>query len=212
MRDNCFFKGMGSAYGGEWRPNPSKPNDERFLGEPGETKIVLNRQGEKIETKIGADGKADKERHYSDHHTPNRHTNPHDHEIDWSSGYPHPGKPINYPDGAPELKQHRKGGNINMEVNIDFLDDSLNFNTISAFKRCMKSGGEVEFMWNSKQYCAFGNLQKLDTSKEQMCICEAYKPETEFWCNTVDEMLEYMVAGDKLRDVITKIKVIDRTI
>lgn len=36
MRDDAPFKGMGSAFGGKWKP--SKPEDERFLGEPGEVK------------------------------------------------------------------------------------------------------------------------------------------------------------------------------
>jgi len=37
--------------------------------------------GEKFETKIGDDGRAIKERHYSDHQKPWAHTNPHDHDI-----------------------------------------------------------------------------------------------------------------------------------
>ena len=45
-----------------------------------------------------------------------------------------------------------------------------------------------------------------------MCISEAYKPETEKWCDDADEVLEYMVGGDRLRDVITKVTVWDRTI
>ena len=31
-------KGMGSAFGGEWKPK--KPEDERFLGEPGIIKNI----------------------------------------------------------------------------------------------------------------------------------------------------------------------------
>lgn len=36
MQDVLSFKGIGSAYGGQWRP--SKPADERFIGKPGEKK------------------------------------------------------------------------------------------------------------------------------------------------------------------------------
>ena len=32
------------------------------------------------------------------------------------------------------------------------------------------------------------------------------------WGDTADEILEYIVGGDRLRDVITQVKVIDRTI
>ena len=59
-------KGGGSAYGGKWKP--SKPEDERFLGKPGEIK----HEGEK-ETHIGDDGKADRERHNTDHNRPDKH-------------------------------------------------------------------------------------------------------------------------------------------
>ena len=51
-------KGGGSAHGGEWKPSPNKPQDQRFLGEPGQT----NQSGNK-KTHIGNDGKADYERH-----------------------------------------------------------------------------------------------------------------------------------------------------
>ena len=35
---------------------------------------------------------------------------------------------------------------------------------------------------------------------------------SEKWCATSDEVLEYMVGTDQLRDVITQVTVIDRTI
>lgn len=47
-------KGGGSAYGGEWKP--SKPEDERLIGKPGEIKVTYQKDGTKIETKIGVDG------------------------------------------------------------------------------------------------------------------------------------------------------------
>jgi len=34
----------------------------------------------------------------------------------------------------------------------------------------------------------------------------------EKWCDTADEVLEYMVEDDRLRDVITQVTVWDRTI
>lgn len=48
-----FDKGMGSAYGGKWQPNPNKPQDQRFIGKPGEIKITFTSKGERFETKIG---------------------------------------------------------------------------------------------------------------------------------------------------------------
>jgi RHS repeat-associated protein len=77
----------------------TKDKDARLKGKPGD----INKEGDK-ETKIGPDGRATRERHHSDHGNPRRHTNPHDHDIDWTeNGDPSFGKPINYPDGVPPL-------------------------------------------------------------------------------------------------------------
>lgn len=49
-----------------------------------------------------------------------------------------------------------------------------------------------------------------------MMICQAGPAEittrTEKWCDTADEVLEYIIGGDRLRDVITQVKVWERTI
>ena len=99
-------KGMGSVYGGTWRPNPNKPTDQRFLGKPGEIKTTITTKGDTYRTKIGSDGRAERERHETVHNRGDKHTNPHDHEINWDNpgGHPVLGPPINYPDGAPEFK------------------------------------------------------------------------------------------------------------
>ena len=91
------YKGGGSAYGGKWRPNPNKPQDQRFLGKPGEIKTTY-KNGYRVDTKIGEDGRAVTERHYTDHKQPWAHTNPHDHPIHWNNpaGYPDPQPAINF--------------------------------------------------------------------------------------------------------------------
>lgn len=99
-------KGGGSAYGGQWRPNPKKPEDQRFFGKPGEIKKTTTRDGKKFLTKMGADGKARVERHLTNHNRPDKHTDPHDHLITWDpvDGHPILGAPINFPDGIiPDL-------------------------------------------------------------------------------------------------------------
>jgi len=73
--------------------------DSRLTGKPGDVNESTN-----TKTKIGSDGRASKERHYSDHGNPSKHTNPHDHDINWGpDGNPQFGPPINYPDGAPSF-------------------------------------------------------------------------------------------------------------
>ena len=69
--------------------------DSRFYGKPGEIK----REGYK-ETYIGESGKAQKERHWSNHGNPKKHSNPHDHDISWDvNGNPDFTTRTNYWDG-----------------------------------------------------------------------------------------------------------------
>ena len=200
-------KGGGSAYGGKWRPNPNKPQDQRFLGRPGEVKTTVMKNGELFKTKIGDSGRAELERHETDHGRSDKHSNPHDHRINWNNPdeHPEPGPPINYPDGAPEFKQYRRL--FSMEKMTVVQDGSLNFETISEFKRSLHWGGEIEFVWNGITYgvIRYGTNNKIT-------IYVANRPETEKVCETADDALEYMVGEDRLRDVITKVKVISRTV
>ncbi len=198
-------KGEGSAYGGDWKP--AKPEDERFLGRPGEIKVTCTLRGERYETKIGDDGRAIAERHHTDHNRSHTgHTNPHDHNIDWDRGVPHPGKPINYPDGnIPEFKCFKEAMKTMSEPIILKDDNHGRFVSISDFKWCMHYGGEVQFLYNGKGY---GIVHDPDG----IAIYEARKPETEKICKDADEVLEYLIDGVRLRDIITEVWVIERTI
>ncbi|MCL2014517.1 MAG: hypothetical protein FWG69_05975 [Oscillospiraceae bacterium] len=202
-------KGMGSVYGGKWRPHPDKPEDNRFLGEPGEVKETVAKGGYNRSTKIGDDGRAVKERHWTDHnraHT--RHTNPHDHIINWdpNRGNPNFVKPhINYPDGAPEFKNFKEIILMSEITGTNSLEANR-FKSISEFKWCIRYGGEIEFIWNDK---------KFNITCDEMCvlgISEANKPETEKTCEDADDVLEYVIDGVRLREIITKVEVTDRTI
>lgn len=100
-------KGGGSANGqNSGNPEPEQawtPKDketERFLGKPGEIKrtfISTKKGGYWVETKIGHDGRATKERQYTDHGNSKTHSNPHDNIIGWKeNGEPNWNKEINY--------------------------------------------------------------------------------------------------------------------
>ena len=215
LRDGPPRKGMGSAYGGEWRP--TKPEDERFVGEPGEVKPTQSggkRGGYRRETKIGPEGKAIRERHHTDHDNPGKHTDPHDHVIDWSKGFPDPGPPINYSDGAPEFKKF--GGVREMSAIIGPNSPEENrFKSISDFKWCVNCGGEVQFEWKGMVFGIWPKLQQTPDGPLQMLISQVLvddMEETELWCDTADELLEYVIDGDRLRDIITQVEVMDRTI
>lgn len=207
MIGGSSFKGGGSAYGGDWKP--SKEDDYRFIGTPGEIKITYDGHGNRRETKIGDDGRAVAERHHSNHNFPKFHSTPHDHRINWETpkyGIPNFEKPpINYwpdeyPDDAPDFSS--LGGSYMSKTY--YFDEDDRFKTISEFKDCMIRGGEVEFEWNGCFY-SIGGYDKYAIGVNNM-------EETVMLCDTPDEVLEYMVGEDRLRDVITKVRVIDRTI
>ncbi len=195
-------KGTGSAHGGKWRPNPNKPEDERYLGNPGEVKQTTMRNGEQYETKIGRDGRAEMERHHTDHGKPWAHTNPHDHVVEWVDppGYPNPQSPINYPGEIPEFKRYIR------KAEADMRDaSSQHFETLSEFKFCMKCHGEVLFDWKDKQYSITHYAGKIS-------ISEVYNQDTEILYDTCDAMLSYPIGDSTLRDIIRQVDVISRSI
>lgn len=165
------------------------------------------RNGEVFQTKIGSDGRAEMERHNTDHGKPWAHTNPHDHKIEWIDppGYPNPQPPINYPNSAPEFKQY---GAINYMKNTIIpanTTEQNHFVTISDFKTCMKHHGETEFMWKGITY-------SITHYNGNIAISHSRRQDTEIQRKTADEILEYMVGEDRLRDVITQVTVLYRTI
>lgn len=202
------LKSGGSAYGGQWKP--SKPEDRKFIGTPGEIKQSFNRKGDLYETHIGPDGRADYKIHHTDHGFPKYHGVPHTHSIYWDELGPR----LSH-DDMPFKQYGRKSVKMGTVVGTNSLEDNR-FKTISDFKWCMKRGGEVQFNWKGVSYCCFGCVCPSSGQEPRMVICQASSAEvnarTEKWCDTADEVLEYMVSGDRLRDVITQVTVWDRTI
>lgn len=82
--------------------------------------------------------------------------------------------------------------------------ENNSFRTISEFKECIIRGGEPVFSWNGICYgvCFHENgycIARTDGTSEKICT-------------TPDQVLEYMVGTDRLRDVITKVDILSRTI
>jgi len=77
--------GYGSKSGFSGTEGGRASKNWRLYGSPGQ----INRDGYK-ETHIGPDGRAEWERHHTDHGNPKIHTNPHDHIIGWDEN----GNPI----------------------------------------------------------------------------------------------------------------------
>ena len=81
------------------------------------------------------------------------------------------------------------------------------FKTISEFKMCMHQGGEVVFEWNGNEYFIWSEI-----NRNRICITSPDDATLKCVFNTSDEALEFMIGRDRLRDIITQVTVIDRTI
>ena len=201
---------MGSAGGGKRKWTPKKEEDERFVGKPGEIKSTTKRSGQVVKTKIGKDGYAVKERHYTNHGNPSQHSDVHDHNINWNKGYPDLEDPINYPnmDEIPEFKHFI----INKEENSMAVVYGFDapFEDIEDFSLAVMHGGEIRFIWKGIEYgiCRHGRgrpgftITKLSPGEIGEGII--------FY--TADEVLDMTFSGDKLRDIITQVEVVERTL
>ena len=216
------WKGSGSAYGGQWKPK--KPGDEKFLGQPNSIQTFY--ENYRIDVKYGADGRAIMMRHYTSTPNPKHHTNPHDHIILWdpNRGNPLPQGPINYPNGAPEFKHYVKeeySMNKTSKVPEGNSLEENRFQSISEFKWCVNDGGEVVFEWKGNHYgighpnnkiLISANCYEKNGKFYNANTNQEYTAEDELWGDTADDILEFNVSGDRLRDVITQVTVLDRTI
>ncbi len=83
--------------------------------------------------------------------------------------------------------------------------EEVRFKTISDFKWAINHGAEIEMEWKDKVYYITQPDGVINIHEED-CWMDAkeYK--------TANEALEFMVGEDRLGDVITKIKVWNRTI
>ena len=171
-----------------------------------------------VQVKYGDDGWAVAIRHETEHSPNGDHSNPHDH---YPMAYdPHTHAPdwkntpeINYWGTVPDFKTRKeKNGVINWdhvdEVNTDFVydEEAMRFKTISEFKFSLSHGAEIVIEWENVTYGIFWD----HTSKRYYIGHDS--PDTNVFYDTPDELLEYRVGTECLRDVITKVTVIDRTL
>ena len=201
---------MGSAFGGDWKPK--KPEDERFFGEPGEIKVTTipgKKGGYTALTKIGDDGRAVRERHLTDHGFPHDHSNPHDHEIsfDPNDGHPLWVKQINYRDiSIPEFKQILLEESVMNNTKIYYAQPGRNFESVDDFIFSITNGHESEF--------SYGELT-FDTGyfRNQYHIYNIDCPEeSDQGFDTPEEMLNFLIDGIPLREIVTKVYVWNRMI
>lgn len=100
-------------------------------------------------------------------------------------------------------------------TNLTYNEEAMRFKTISEFKYCLSNGAEIVIEWKDIKYGIFYLHEHQRIGDECFLIAQSGTREvnlaTELRCHTVDEILEYRVSGDRLRDVITKVSVVERT-
>ena len=83
-------------------------------------------------------------------------------------------------------------------------EEDNRFKTISEFKECIIRGGEPVFVWN-------GESQGVCFADNGYCIARIYGT-GEKMCSSPDSVLEYLLDGDRLRDIITRVSIISGNI
>ena len=96
-----------------------------------------------------------------------------------------------------------------MEVRcFSYRPEAWRFKTITEFKDSVNRGAEINFEWNGREYhicpvCPNGEVRYcitlLDTRQDTVY-------------QNAEDMLEYMIDDTRLRDIITKVEVTDRTL
>ncbi len=183
-------------------------DDKQLVGKPN----TINTKGYKT-TYIGNDGKANYQQHNTSHSNPNVHSNPHGHNITWdpNNGFPIFGRAIN--DWGSTNKSNYTKGVEPMEWTAEYLYsiatsktfEEYSFRTISDFNWCMIRGGEAQFEFQGKFY----TLGKIERT---FYFSEADKMKTHIEFETIEELLDYEIQNQKLREIITKVNVFDRTL
>lgn len=94
-----------------------------------------------------------------------------------------------------------------MNNKINTLEDNA-FKTISEFKNCIIRGAEIFFAWENVKYGITPFVSYVN-----ICIYDDFAGIIkEYDFETADELLDFQVGDNRLRDIITKVEVIDRTL
>lgn len=153
------------------------------------------------------DGRAIRERHYTNHGYPKHHSDIHDADVIWNgkNGGPRLVNQVNYFDvEVPVFKSFNEVNIMRTYVGTNTPEQNR-FKTIEEFRICMEANGEVEFTWNGKHY----GISHIPNS---IIIYDVNIEETTDFYKTADEVLTHMIDGDRLRDIITKVEVLSRFI
>lgn len=79
-----------------------------------------------------------------------------------------------------------------------------NFKSIEELFDNVQRGGEVEFVYNNKQYSI---THFREGQEKQIHVMEYYNYDSLVIYKSVNEIGEYTIESEKLKDIITKIEV-----
>lgn len=88
------------------------------------------------------------------------------------------------------------------------MENDERFESISDFKQALIWGREIEFEWNGIRYAAFHEGKDDKT----FFLCEAYKDNDGVYFASAENMLDFIIDGQKLRDIVTDVFVWSRNI
>lgn len=110
---------------------------------------------------------------------------------------------MNPSEEVPEFKMYIKRTNYYRANTIE----ENTFATISEFKDCVIRGAEICFTWKDIRY----GISHVDESINLCIMDDKGICIEDYNMKTIDELLDFMVSGDRLNDVITKVTVTDRS-
>lgn len=82
------------------------------------------------------------------------------------------------------------------------------FEDADDFKLSLIRGKEIEFHYNGINYGVFYDKN----IKKAFYICKAGSEKKESYFETIDELLNYMIQEQPLRDIVTRVEVLHRNI
>lgn len=182
-----------------------KESKKHYLGKPNSAQRIHKdgkHRGYDILIKYGKDGRAVMERHFTDHYRPDKHSNSHDHKINWDNGFPDPSSPINYSDGnVPEFKKYNAEVKIMKDI-IPYDPEENKFETLGEFKFYLSRGWNVGFEWNEVEYGIEGHNNSYD-----IWIYDKGDIANNL---TLNQVLDYELDGVKIKDLILNAEIIER--
>ena len=142
----------------------------------------------------------------TDHNKPHKHSDPHDHLVDWDKNFPDPGSPINYTDNIiptfeefvseliGKISDYITGDEKSMK-NYEYNPDDHKFKTLGEFKFYLNTGWNLGFEYNGVEY----GIEGHNNSFEIWIYNERFLAED----ITLEQTLDFEFDGVKLRDFIT---------